>query len=115
MFEAATHTDRACEAGVILADSFRAAHTHIPCSLGEGASNLTHKASSLLHSIAVECVDRKSMLAYLRGCMSWTSDLGTEAGLSALRVTADSLLPPWWTWPDEADGELEVGALKPMF
>eukprot|EP00971_Amphidinium_carterae_P000717 14099-Amphidinium_carterae.1 len=99
-------------------------HVHIPTSLGQGASNLAHKASSLLHSIAVEVDTERDLHAYLNGCISWTSDLGTEKGLSSYYVVANTLLPSWWTWTEPAvqqqdevacsfehDGELGEDAL----
>ena len=87
-------------------------HVHIPTPVGMGATNLSHKAASLVHSIAVECETSNDLRCYLAGCVSWTSDLGTESGLSNVQVPADSLLPSWWQWPAEFE-DLSTCASRP--
>eukprot|EP00971_Amphidinium_carterae_P150767 2989091-Amphidinium_carterae.1 len=79
-------------------------HCHIPASLGTGHTDLTHKASSLAHQIAVECETEQDLLRWMGGIRSWTSDFGVEAGLTEFRLSADKLLPDWWSWGIQHDG-----------
>eukprot|EP00971_Amphidinium_carterae_P008278 163430-Amphidinium_carterae.2 len=80
-------------------------HCHVPASLAMGHTDVMHKASSLTHQIALECQSEADLAAWMHGIRSWTSDFGVEAGFTEMRVSACDLLPEWWSWGLQDDGE----------
>jgi hypothetical protein len=57
-------------------------HIPPPVALGSKAESLVHKASAMLHSLFLECRDCSDLVALLRSVQSFTTDMGTELGLS---------------------------------
>ena len=74
-----------------------------PSALGLRRTNLAHKAAALVHSIALETNHSlESLEAELSNVVSFTTDLGTEAGIPDFRcMSALELMPSWMRQPYE--------------
>ena len=57
-------------------------HTFVPGALGARAGSLVDKVGTFLHGARVETSSLELLRARLQSLVSWTTDLGTEAGFS---------------------------------
>ena len=57
-------------------------HCPTPCALGSGSEKLSDKAACICHSVRLECRSQDQLEAALSRCVSITTDMGTELGLS---------------------------------
>ncbi|CAE7589529.1 unnamed protein product [Symbiodinium sp. CCMP2592] len=97
-----------CENALQTLSSCLQHHVHCPVALGGGKkmTDLAQKGAALAHTFSLENPDWSQLLKYLQSFCSITTDLGTEAGLSHLRVTLQGLFPAWRDLdPMELDGE----------
>ena len=87
-----------------------------PAALGLRRTDAAHKSAAFLHSLAMESPSDLSLLRReLDGFVSFTTDLGVEAGLSDFRIPSlAALLPSWvvqsFTPPQADPGLYNVGA-----
>ena len=73
-------------------------HDHPPVTLGKGSIKLADKASALLYSFALECSTPNSLGSFMNSFFTFTTDLGTEVGVSTFEsVDIASLMPCWMT------------------
>ena len=73
-------------------------HDHIPVALGRGATKLADKVAALLHSWCFETENRQDLDDFLSSFHSFTTDMGTEMGVSSFRfhrVDIADILPDW--------------------
>lgn len=85
-------------------------HVFPPVALGLRQSDLAHKCAAFVHCVALEVSPTRADLEEaLRSVVSFTTDLGTELGMSGFRVdNLSGLLPEWLQQPFQmlvADGE----------
>ena len=90
-------------------------HVQVPVALGSGRTTLEHKVAAFLHSTGVECGSLSALEAMCSSIVSFTTDLGTETGISEFQcVDCSTLLPTWLTagalQPEELGDSREVPA-----
>ena len=77
-------------------------HDNVPVALGRGATQLADKVSALLHAWCLECSDRPSLRRFLNSFHSFTTDMGTELGVSRFHYAGldqESMMPEWLRKP----------------
>ena len=87
-----------------------------PAALGLRRANLAHKAAAFVHSIALETNRNIECLeAELSFLVSFTTDLGTEAGIPDFRcVSSLELMPSWTRQPYEViEPDLAAKVVEP--
>ena len=92
-------------------------HVHVPTSVASGHTTLEYKAACLVHQVGMECENESDLNEWFLNVRSWTTDLGTEAGLAQCHVPPAQLLPSWWEWPptlvhDGEDGGTDSNVLS---
>ena len=83
-----------------------------PVAMGSGKTGIEHKVAAMLHALALESADSRTLDGALNSIVSFTTDLGTEAKISDFTVLAkEELMPPWMAsgmlQPDGLDAEVE--------
>ncbi len=72
-------------------------HVCPPVALGLRQSNVSHKASGLVHALSLECpAGISSLQGLLSSIASVTTDMGTEMGLANFRARSFSDFVPAW-------------------
>ena len=82
-----------------------------PAALGLRRANLAHKAAAFVHSVALETNQRiECVQAEMSSLVSFTTDMGTEAGIHDFRcINLLELMPSWMRQPNEVR-ELDLAA-----
>jgi hypothetical protein len=87
-------------------------HVNVPAALGLGRATLVDKAAALAHAWFLETPSMAAMTTSTCNVVSFTTDMGTEMGLSALPMFgshADAQLLPQWMRVTALDFEMDIG------
>ena len=77
-------------------------HTHLPICMGSGFSGVAHKMAGLLQCFCLERPKQEDLVAFINGFVSFTTDMGTEIGLSNFKGNSlRDLLPTWALAPGD--------------
>ncbi|CAE7317760.1 unnamed protein product [Symbiodinium sp. CCMP2592] len=83
------------ECSQLLHDSIHL-HTMMPQLLGSKRTTLPDKVSAHVHASLLECSSLQDLDTSFDNHISWTSDMGVEAGLPSFGIQgAEKTLPPW--------------------
>ena len=91
--------------------SSQSTHTLPPVGIGVGAGNLLHKANCILHQLRLELPSWQAVKNFGKTVVSFTTDLGVEAGLHTLSssVDLDAFVPGFQNlYQSEGDGVAEA-------
>ncbi|CAK9110214.1 Uncharacterized protein SCF082_LOCUS51195 [Durusdinium trenchii] len=102
-----------CRLSQLLFDSVQL-HTQIPQLLGQGRTKLLDKVGAHVHSTLLEVGSVERLSSAMENCVSWCSDMGTEAGLPECGVTFAEDVLPSFVRPTrlQADVETEDGCVE---
>ncbi len=67
----------------------------IPTTVGSGRGSLAGKLHAMIHGCKLAARTWSQCASLLNSCISWTGDLGTEAGVTACRTNLRQLFGDW--------------------
>jgi len=70
-------------------------HVSIPVSLGLGCTDLASKVEASLYAFMWECSCYRALRAVCKSFCTFTTDMGTEMGMSGFRGSLKQMLPSW--------------------
>ena len=94
-----------------LMDAVRAAlSTHLPPSviIGSGHAKLWHKMHSVIHGLWLETGTAPLLDAFCKAIVAFTTDQGTESGLSKVPILRVTSVLPWMPKPQAEQSEHEL-------
>ena len=103
-------------------DSMMVWLTHLPLCLGAGATQLAVKVRLILHNLWMLSTEPRlqSLAEFVGNVVSFTTDLGTEAGIADFQAPSIRSTLPAWMFPDAhghgfraPDDEVEEGFTDP--
>ena len=84
-------------------------HIHPPVDLTSGYSGVAHKASAIAWALSLEVPSLAHLRQYSKSFLSFTTDLGTESGLTEFRGRVGDVLPAW-RFSGGFEADVEMGA-----